>query len=97
MLCIYSFFQVLSSLLQATMAHFDAFSNSRTQELQIALFGPQVTHWTQESLSCLQSALLQNKNLEFLTKTLARLPSFWSTLEKDCGVSGLCVGGKLKR
>lgn len=78
------------------MANFDAFSNSRSEVLRIALFGPQVTHWTHDSLSGLQSALLQNTNLEFLTKTLVRLPSLWATLEKDCGLSGFCVEEKLK-
>ena len=77
------------------MANYKAFPNSHTQELQIALFGPQVTYWTQESLSVLQSALLQNKNLEFLTKTLVRLPLLWSVLEKDCGDSGICGEEKL--
>lgn len=77
------------------MADFGAFSNSRTQELRIALFGPQATHWTKESLLALQSSLLQNKNLEFLTKALVRLSSFWSSLEKDFGVSGLRVEDKL--
>jgi hypothetical protein len=72
------------------MANLDAFSNSRKQELRIALFGPQVTHWTQENLLGLQSALLQNTTLDFLTKTLVRLPSLWSTIGDDCG------GEKLK-
>lgn len=78
------------------MANVDAFSNSRTRELPITLFGPLITRWTLESLSGLQSALLQNVNLEFLTKSLVRLPLLWSTLEKDCPVSGFCVEEKLR-
>lgn len=47
----------------------------------IALFGPQVTRWTQESLSSLQSTLLHDSHLKVLRETLAELPSLWSTLE----------------
>ena len=71
-------------------------ANSRAQEARIALLGPQVTNWTPESLSGLQSALLQNPNLRFLTKTLERLSTLWSRLEKDCSVSEFCGQEKLK-
>ena len=50
--------------------------------MSFALFGPEETRWTQESLSSLQSTLLQNTHVKFLTETLARLPSLWPTLEK---------------
>ncbi|RMZ75270.1 hypothetical protein DV737_g5363, partial [Chaetothyriales sp. CBS 132003] len=69
------------------MAHFSSSPDNCTHDLRIALFGPQVTHWTQESLSALQFALLQNTSLEFLTKTLERLPSLWPKLKKNGGVS----------
>ena len=58
-------------------------SDSRTQEIRVALFGPQVTHWTHEQLSGLQSDLLRNTSLSFLVTTLLRLRSFHSTLEED--------------
>ena len=48
----------------------------------IAIFGPQVTIWTQESLSQLQSALLLNPHLKFIKKALIELPSLWPTIEK---------------
>lgn len=48
----------------------------------IALFGPQVTRWTQESLSSLQSKLLLDPNLKFIKESLAELPSLRPTIEK---------------
>lgn len=63
------------------MTELGASSDSHTQELRIALFGPQVTHWTHEQLSELQSDLLRNTGFSFLTTTLLRLRSFHSTLE----------------
>ncbi|OTA83740.1 hypothetical protein M434DRAFT_83728 [Hypoxylon sp. CO27-5] len=54
-------------------------------EFVVALFGPQVTNWTSDSLSSLQFDLLGNPNLEFLSKSLTELPSLWSLLEKDYG------------
>ena len=61
-------------------------SDSHTQEFRIALFGPQVTHWTHEQLSELQSDLLRNTSVSFLTTTLLRLRSFDSTLEKEAWI-----------
>jgi hypothetical protein len=48
----------------------------------IALFGPQATRWTQETLSNLQSQLLLDPHLYFLKNTLIELPSLWPQLEK---------------
>lgn len=76
------------------MARFDTSSNSRAQELRLTLFGPQVTRWTEESLSGLRSAILQNTNLQFLIETFLRLPSLWSAIEKAGVVSGF--GGEVK-
>lgn len=52
-------------------------------EFVVALFGPQVTNWTYDSLSILQSDLLGHPTLEFLVESLTELPSLWSLLEKD--------------
>ena len=62
-------------------------SGCHMQESRIALFGPQVTHWTHEQLSELQSDLLQNTGFCFLVTTLLRLRSFHSTLEEDVWIS----------
>lgn len=71
---------------EATMAVSNtAESNGQPNEFRVILFGPQVTHWTRESLSNLQSVLLQGGSVDFLTRTLAELPSLWSLLEKDYG------------
>ena len=48
------------------MGNLGASPDSRTQELRIALFGPQVTHWTQESLLDLQFELLRKSSLQKL-------------------------------
>ena len=60
---------------------------SHTQESRVALFGPQMTHWTHEQLSELQSNLLQHTGLSFLITTLLRLRSFHSTLEEDACIT----------
>lgn len=54
-------------------------------EFRVALFGPQATHWTLESLSNIQSALLYDDDVDFLKQTLLDLPSLWHLLEKDFG------------
>ena len=62
-------------------------------EFRVALFGPQATHWTLESLSNMQSALVHDDDVDFLKQTLLDLPSLWPLLEKDFapehGFSGL--------
>jgi hypothetical protein len=62
-------------------------------ELRVALFGPQATQWTHESLSKIRSTLLYNETFSFLKRTLLGLPSLWSLLEGDFsskyGFSGL--------
>ncbi|RMZ84871.1 hypothetical protein DV738_g250, partial [Chaetothyriales sp. CBS 135597] len=78
------------------MAHLGRAPGREPRDLQIALFGSQVTHWTQESLSALQFALLQNSDLEFMTKTLVQLPSLWSTLDKNHGIFGFHVEERLR-
>lgn len=70
------------------MACLNANSGGHPQALRIALFGPQVTHWTRESLSDLRSTLLQDSRFGFLKQTLAELPSLWSTLEESFGPGG---------
>ncbi|KAI0896146.1 ketoacyl-synt-domain-containing protein [Annulohypoxylon nitens] len=65
------------------MTKFGASASSHTQEFVVALFGPQVTYWTRDTLSSLQSDLLRNPNFQFLTKSLLELPSLWSLLEQD--------------
>ena len=58
-----------------------------SKQTTIALFGPVVTRWTQQSLSSLQSTLLQNTHLRFLIETLVRLPSLWPLLEEHSKLS----------
>ncbi|KAI2465125.1 ketoacyl-synt-domain-containing protein [Annulohypoxylon bovei var. microspora] len=65
------------------MTQFGALPVSHEQGFVVALFGPQVTHWTHDSLSSLQSELLGNPNLGFLVKSLLELPSLWALLEQD--------------
>lgn len=57
-------------------------SNECPSVSRIALFGPQVTHWTWEQLSELQSVLLETGSLDFLSKALEQLPTLWSRFEK---------------
>ena len=68
------------------MAEVGNSSDSHTQEFQIALFGPQVTHWTLEQLSEFQSKLLRDPIVSFLIGTLLQLRTFHSTLEQDVGI-----------
>ncbi|OTA53099.1 ketoacyl-synt-domain-containing protein [Hypoxylon sp. EC38] len=65
-------------------------------EFVVALFGPQVTNWTSDSLSSLRFDLLGNPNLEFLSKSLTELPSLWSILEKDYASQDFSGVEKLK-
>lgn len=58
------------------------------EQTPVALFGPEVTRWTQESLSSLQSTLLQKTHLSFLIETLVRLPSLWPLLEEHYNPAG---------
>jgi hypothetical protein len=46
----------------------------------VALFGPEVTDWTAQSLQELQSALAQDAGLGFLCQALAQLPEHFRTL-----------------
>jgi hypothetical protein len=50
-----------------------------------SILGPEITIWTQESLSSLQSALSVNTRLQFLKDSLIQLPSLWPTIEKNFG------------
>ncbi|KAH8886520.1 ketoacyl-synt-domain-containing protein [Thozetella sp. PMI_491] len=49
----------------------------------IALFGPEVTDWTVESLATLQSVLVSDPNLSFLVRSLVQLPAVWRDLKSD--------------
>ena len=62
-------------------------SASHTQQSRIALFGPQMTHWTHDQLSELQLDLLRNTRFSFLVTTLLRLRSFQSRLKDDARIS----------
>ncbi|MCJ1386383.1 hypothetical protein MMC17_009509, partial [Xylographa soralifera] len=62
-----------------TLNHFAQDFSDRTS---FALFGPQRTRWTRDSLTSLQITLLQNTHLKFLEETLAQLPVLWQTLGK---------------
>lgn len=54
---------------------------------EVALFSSQITNWTRETLNELQSTLLENPDLQFLTTALAEIPSLWTTIEEDLGLS----------
>ena len=64
------------------MSNLNHCTDGLSKQTPVALFGPEVTRWTQESLSNLQSTLLQNTHLKFLNETLVRLPSLWPLLEE---------------
>jgi len=53
----------------------------------IALFGPQVTKWTQASLLALQSAILLDPNLKFIKEALIDLPSIWPVIAKGLDIA----------
>lgn len=78
------------------MNSFNATSRSSSTESRIALFGPQVTNWTSETLSSLQIALLDNRKLHFLKQALADLPSLWHLLEESHALSGFSGIEKLQ-
>lgn len=78
------------------MTCFNATSKGSLSEVRIAIFGPQVTNWTHQSLSSLQSVLLENRKLEFIKQALAGLPSLWSILEKYYGFYDFSGAEKLK-
>ena len=67
------------------MNGFNATSNGSEKIFRVALFGPQVTTWTADSLSSLQLALNKDDNLEFLKHTLASISSIWPLLKKEFG------------
>jgi hypothetical protein len=67
-----------------------------TQELRIALFGPQVLHWTRENLIGLQDAIQRDPRLHFIIKALIKLQSLWPALVQRCGISGVAGEEKLK-
>ncbi|KAI1407361.1 ketoacyl-synt-domain-containing protein [Hypoxylon sp. FL1857] len=78
------------------MTRSNASPAGHVDEFVVALFGPQVTHWTYDSLSNLQSDLLKHPNLEFLVKSLTELPSVWSLVEEDHTIQGFHGAEKLK-
>ena len=47
----------------------------------VALFGPQVTDWTDASLRTVQHSLREDPNLRFLAHSLEQLPTLWPTLQ----------------
>ncbi|KAL9602710.1 MAG: hypothetical protein Q9219_001700 [cf. Caloplaca sp. 3 TL-2023] len=53
-----------------------------TQVHRVALFGPQITKWTQEGLYNLQTKLYQDPELSFLKEAFARLPSWPANVHK---------------
>ena len=71
-------------------------TSDKSNEFRVALFGPQVTEWTYDSLSNLQSTLLANTKLAFLRQALMTLPSLWPILEKDDSNYGLLSQEKLE-
>ena len=78
------------------MTCFNATSKGSSNDVRIAIFGPQVTNWTRKSLSSLQSALLEDRKLEFIKQALAEIPSLWSILEKYYGFHDFSGVEKLK-
>ncbi|KAI9653646.1 MAG: hypothetical protein M1821_006993 [Bathelium mastoideum] len=71
-------------------------SDRDMQHPHIALFGPQVTRWSWEELSDLQSALLENKRLDFLCKSLEQLPSLWPIFEESFRISSFDGESRLR-
>ncbi|KAK5995383.1 Non-reducing polyketide synthase andM [Cladobotryum mycophilum] len=57
--------------------------SDQVQEMvKVALFSPQVTNWTPEGLSRLQSRL-EDDDMSFLRKTLMLLPSLWGYVQDE--------------
>lgn len=75
---------------------FNATSRGSSTESRVALFGPQVTNWTSETLSSLQFALLDNRKLDFLKQALVDLPSLWHLLEESDALHGFSGAEKLQ-
>jgi hypothetical protein len=78
------------------MNGFNTTPNGSEKVFRVALFGPQVTTWTADTLSSLQLALSKDGNLEFLKKALASISSIWPLLEKDFGQHGFPGAKKLE-
>ena len=75
---------------------FNATSRGSSTGSRIALFGPQVTNWTSETLSSLQFALLDNCKLKFLKQAFVELPSLWHLLEESHAFQGFSGADKLQ-
>lgn len=71
-------------------------STNSMRGVRLALFGPQHTQWTTESLRELQVALSQDAHLKFLADCLARLTCLWPLLQEHTCVAGFPGDEKLK-
>lgn len=67
------------------------------QKLQIALLGPQVTHWTWETLLDLQSVFRQSTKLDFLAETIVQSPAVCLALEQHCGIASFSKEDRFKK
>ena len=75
------------------MNGFNTTANGSQKVFRIALFGPQVTAWTADSLSRLQLDISKDANLQFLKHTLESISSIWPLLQKEFSQHG-CSGAK---
>lgn len=68
---------------------------SSPEDIRIALFGPQITDWTTESLDSLQNSLQQDTRLEFLRIALASVAGLGPLVKDLLGDSGFPSDQKL--
>lgn len=68
-----------------------------SSRFRVALFGPQRTQWTSDSLADLQSALLKDDRLAFLAEALSTLPSLWPHFQEKYGSDGYPGAPKLQK
>lgn len=72
------------------------FNNAGTK-FRVALFGPQRTVWTSRDVEDLQSAFREDARLEFLQRTLSKLPSLWPQVQEAHGSPEFPAAAKLQR
>lgn len=68
---------------------------SSPHDIRVALFGPQITDWTNESLNTLQNSLQNDPRLEFLRTALASVAGLGPLVKDVLGHSGFPSDEKL--
>ena len=71
--------------------------NGSGKDFRVALFGPQITAWTIDSLSSLRVTLANSPNLDFIKQALQSISSIWALIERDFGSENPLTARKLEK